>query len=102
MRFIKKLLPRLPVCPFCGTIYRRGDIIRLIFNKSEACYHCGRQFKVKKNKLLFLLLELLILYVAADLLLINLVTTVAALYIINIVLVILGFVMIPYYIEFSE
>lgn len=96
-------LPSLPVCPYCNTIYRYGDVRRMIFKKSEICYHCEKSFKISKKKLLILILELLIIYAAADLLIINFIgVTLLVLFIINIVLVIIGIIMIPYYIQFVE
>ena len=48
---------RLPTCPQCGTIYRYGDIVRIIcedcFQRKKdkkqtiECYHCQTEFKVQ-------------------------------------------------------
>lgn len=98
----KLFLPSLPVCPYCNTIYRYGDVRRLIFKKSEICYHCGKNFKISKKKLLIMLLEFLILYALIDLLFIGVVgVTLIVLFIINVVLVAAGIFMIPYYIRFE-
>lgn len=36
---------RLPVCPYCGTIYRYKDTKIAVKNKENTCYHCQKRFK---------------------------------------------------------
>lgn len=100
----KLFLPSLPVCPYCNTIYRYGDVRRLILKKSETCYHCKKSFKVSKKKLIVMLIEFLLLYAVIDIILINLIggMTILILFIINVILVAVGYFMIPYYIQFVE
>lgn len=38
---------KLPVCPYCGTVYRYKDTKNAILKKETECYHCHRQFKAK-------------------------------------------------------
>ncbi len=102
MRFLKRFLPKLPTCPYCGTIYRYGDVAGRLAKRGESCYHCGGKFRVVRVKLLFLLIELLIIGVAADMAAMLIVTSVAALFIINIVLAAAGLIMIPFYIEYVK
>lgn len=39
---------RLPVCPHCGTVYRYGDLLRVMRQKETACYHCRRSIAVRR------------------------------------------------------
>ncbi len=99
----KLFLPSLPVCPYCKTIYRYGDVGSLVLKRTGSCYHCGKSFKISKKKLLILLLEFLILYALIDLFFIGVAkVTLVVLFIINVLLVAAGIVMIPYYIMFVE
>ena len=96
-------LPSLPVCPHCKTIYRYGDVRKLIFKKEQECYHCKKRFKISKKKLIVMSIEYLIVLIAVNLLLIgfagvNLIT----LFIINVVLTALALTLVPYYILFVE
>ena len=96
-------LPCLPVCPHCGTIYRYGDVRKLIFKSENECYHCKKRFKISKKKLIVMLIEYMIVLIAVNLLLIsfagvNLIT----LFVINVVLTVLAVMLIPYYILFVE
>ena len=38
---------RLPVCPYCGTVYRYRDTKEAVRNKENTCYHCQKKFKAK-------------------------------------------------------
>ncbi len=40
-------MSEIHLCPYCKTIYRYKDIIRLK-GKSNKCYHCGKFFKADK------------------------------------------------------
>ncbi len=40
---------KLPVCPYCKTVYRYGDVKKSINNKKIKCYHCNKNFKVSKK-----------------------------------------------------
>lgn len=38
---------KLPVCPYCGTVYRYKDTKNAILKKDTECYHCHQQFKIR-------------------------------------------------------
>lgn len=42
---------KLPVCPYCKTVYRYTDVKKTINNKNACCYHCGKRFKISKKGL---------------------------------------------------
>lgn len=99
----KMFLPSLPVCPHCKTIYRYGDVRKLLLKKEEKCYHCEKIFKISKKKLIILLLEFLLALLAVNLLLIGFVgVNLITLFIINVVLTALAATLLPYYILFVE
>lgn len=41
---------KLPVCPYCGAIYRYKDISSMPAEKRHMCYHCKREFGVSRKK----------------------------------------------------
>lgn len=41
---------KLPVCPYCNTVYYYGEVLKSTKNKSMECYHCKRKFKINKWK----------------------------------------------------
>lgn len=41
---------RLPVCPYCNTVYYYGEVVKSTKRKSMECYHCKRRFKISKLK----------------------------------------------------
>lgn len=38
---------RLPVCPYCGTVYRYKEVGSAIRKKEITCYHCEKKFRVR-------------------------------------------------------
>ncbi len=40
-------MPKYQVCPYCKTVYRYRDIIKLK-GKRQECYHCKKAFGIKK------------------------------------------------------
>lgn len=40
---------KLPVCPYCKTVYRYEDVKKTISKKREKCYHCNKVFKISKK-----------------------------------------------------
>ena len=48
---------RIPTCPHCGTVYRYGDVFKIIYRdrfqrkknaeKTIECYHCQQRFEVR-------------------------------------------------------
>lgn len=41
---------KLPVCPYCNTVYYYGEVVKSAKEKSMECYHCKRKFKITKLK----------------------------------------------------
>ena len=96
-----KLLPKQPVCPYCQTVYRRGDAKQLVRKKTEKCYHCGKIFRVSKISFWFLLLEMLAVYAALNAIMIGLaqIVMLLPLFLINLIPPIAAFLLLPFYTE---
>ncbi len=97
-------MPKLPVCPHCHTIYRYGDVLKLIYSKKQRCYNCKKNFVIRKRKCILLLLA-----AAAAAVLINVFeiialngTSITMLAVTNVVIFAIMFFLIPYFMDFKE
>ena len=96
-----KLIPKNQQCPCCGTVYRYGDLKKLMNRKKTTCYNCKKQLKVSRRGILILILELLFIYIvinALSLLLLHNLSFVL-LFIINLIPTVIAFVLLPFYIK---
>ena len=93
---------RLPTCPHCRTVYHYGEVRRAVFRKQEDCYHCKKSFLVSRKGIWLLLLILLAVCTIADIILFNVFphTTVITVYIVNSVLAVTAFLLLPFFIIF--
>lgn len=57
---------KLPICPYCHTVYSYSEVRKIAGEKSHTCYHCKKQFKASKKPCVVLVLVLLVLAVAAN------------------------------------
>lgn len=97
---------KLPVCPYCHTIYRYNKVRKIDRKeKTLVCYHCKKEFKVKRLRGMVVLgAIILLLAVGTNLVILNnleglnftplIVSTVAY--------VILGFIFVPFFIDFRK
>lgn len=97
---------RLPVCPYCHTVYRYNKVRKVKSEgKTSVCYHCGREFRVDK-KWGFLVLGLIILVaaVATNLVILNNLTSLNMVPLIasTVSYIILGFILTPFFINFKK
>ncbi len=95
---------KLPVCPYCSTIYRYNDVKKTISEKKHTCYHCKKDFIVSKKQIFILLLIIILLasvlnifelYVMPSLNIALLIGT-------NIIVVLIGILFIPFFIKFKK
>lgn len=95
---------RLPVCPHCKTIFRYADVKKTMLNRKQVCYHCNKQFKISKIKILILFLIIALfcaiinvfqLYMIENLSFIGLIVT-------NIIIVTIGVFLIPFFISYKS
>lgn len=94
---------KLPVCPHCHTIYRYGDVKKLIFKSKETCYHCHKDFKVSKIKIIILFLLIALITAIFNLIQLYMVEDLSfvALMITNVIFVTVGVFLIPLFINFK-
>ena len=96
---IKKLLPSIPVCPHCGTVYGYNEVRKSINKKTVCCYHCEKNFRVSRKKfilLIFLVIAAAVLINLAELNIIKNINIIGVA-VTNIIVVSLGLVFLPYF-----
>jgi len=106
---------RLPTCPQCGTIYRYGDIVRILrqnifkgrrnTDRAEECYHCQAKFRVKYLPGILILTALwAALSIGTNLLLLSRMTqlNLIAMFLMTIVYMILAIVLVPFFVRFQR
>lgn len=54
---------KLPVCPYCKTIYSNKDVKQISKQKEEICYHCKNKFQVSyiKGRIIYFTFVILVL-----------------------------------------
>lgn len=95
---------KLPVCPHCGTIFRYGDVNKLLYKKNVECYHCGKKFKVSRIKILILFLIIALITAIFDVFELYVIgnVTFLTLMITNIVIVFVGVLLMPFFVRFKS
>lgn len=96
-------MPRLPVCPHCKTIYRYGDVCKIMNKKSVVCYHCKKEFKLKRKKFFILFLIIALICAIFDVMELYMVSPVNFLVLVatNIIIICAGLLLRPYFLEAS-
>ncbi len=96
-----KILPKHSVCPHCKTVYRYSDLKKIMWKKSEECYHCKKNFRVSRKSFLILALELIAIYAIMNVIAIGVVESVnfISLFIMNIIPALAAVMLLPLYIE---
>ena len=96
---------KIPVCPYCNTVYHYGEVNKTKYNKTQKCYHCKKDFKIKRMPGLFVLW----LIVATAAVLINIVIlqimpvfNVIPLVVISVVAILIGLIFIPFFISYKK
>lgn len=97
---------KLPVCPYCNTVYRYKRV-RNIDRKEKTifCYHCKKEFKVKRLRGTVVLGAIvLVLAVATNLAILNSLEYLnfTPLIISTVAYVILGLILFPFFIDFEK
>lgn len=95
---------KLPVCPHCQTIYRYGDVRKNLNTKIHTCYHCKKQFKTSFSGLWLLLLFIVAVGITVNLIEITIFasTNVIALLVTNIVLILFFLLFVPFFTKFRK
>lgn len=99
-----KILPKQSVCPYCGTVYRYGDLKRLVWKKKQNCYHCKKIFNIMRSGFLFLAVELLAVYAIMNSIAIGIMGTVTfwALFVMNVIPATAAVILLPMYTDFRK
>ena len=99
-----KLYPKQSVCPHCRTVYRYADVRELMWKKKTACYHCRKEFAVKRRSLWLLALEMTVIYALLNLLMIGVIQGISLLgmFLINMLPALAAVWLMPYYVELKK
>lgn len=96
---------QLPVCPYCHTVYHYKEVRKTKNNKQQICYHCGKEFNIKKFPGI-LILWLIVIFSAVLLnvavLMIMPVFNIIPLIAISFIAVILGLIFVPYFTAYKR
>lgn len=97
---------KLPVCPYCHTVYGYKDVL-LNKNKKSTCYHCKRKFTQSRLKgYLCLILIAVFISVIINIFIINLVANIISalvpMFIVSIGVVIIGFLVSPFFVSYRK
>ncbi len=92
-------MPKLPVCPHCHTIYRYGDVSKLIFEKEHKCYHCEKKFRISRRNIFILFLVIILITSIFNVLELYMTADFIVLIITNIIMLSLGIILVPYFLK---
>jgi CXXC-20-CXXC protein len=98
---------KLPVCPYCNTVYSYKDVKKNRDKKIIKCYHCKNEFKKNNiNGYFVLALIIVILTVALNLIILNLtadfITSIVPLMVISIIAVIIFILLTPFFSNYKK
>lgn len=98
---------KLPVCPYCKTVYSYKDVKNNRNNKEIECYHCKNKFKqIKISGFAVLAIILIISAVIINLIILNLtakfITSIIPLMVVSIIAVLLFMLINPFFIKYKE
>lgn len=95
---------KLPVCPHCNTIYRYSDISKIMNKKSAFCYHCKKRFEIKRKNFLILFLIIALFCAIFDVFELYMVahTSFIVLVVTNVVFIVTGLLLRPFFTKFKK
>lgn len=96
---------KLPVCPYCNTIYRYKDVKETKGEKQHKCYHCNKNFNVKLFPgivILWIILIVVTVLLNIAILLVMPVFNLIPLIVISVVAVLLGICFIPFFMSYKK
>ena len=98
---------RLPVCPYCKTVFSYGEVLSSVTKRKKTCYHCKNEFKIGglKSALLFILI-FLTLTVVVNLALLGIAGTrntgLLPIFLLDCVLVLAAYFTYPFFTEYKK
>lgn len=96
---------RLPVCPYCHTVYHYGEVRKIKNKKNGSCYHCKKKFKISKLPgyiVLWSIFTVTAVLMNIAVLLIMPVFTIWPLVVISVLVEVIGILFIPYFISYKK
>lgn len=95
---------KLPQCPHCNTIFRYGDVRRIMSKKKIKCYHCDGDIFINKKKFLILFLEIALICAIFNVLELYMVGTISfiALCVTNVLFLTVGIFLMPFFVKFEK
>ncbi len=93
---------KLPVCPYCHTVYRYGDVRRVMNKKQHECYNCGKIIKISKKGYWIIIVIALLLSAVSTFVIMSIFenATVIAPYTATVILILAAFFARPFFIKF--
>ncbi len=98
---------KMPVCPYCHTVYRYGDVRKNKNKKIIECYHCKKYFNQKKY-LGYAVLAVILVFIAVviNLIILNLtadfLTSIIPLIIVSVSAVIIFMIFNPFFVSYKK
>lgn len=96
---------KLPVCPYCKTVYRYKDTKNALKQKESECYHCRQTFKATIfPSVLVLAAAVALLCVGINILMLSQMKNLnlILLFSVTIFLIIMGYFLVPFFISFKK
>lgn len=95
---------KLPVCPYCNTIYRYGDVNKLTLKKSSECYNCKKSFRISRAGIAVLFAIVFLVAFLTDIFELVFMPDIRLLsvFLTNIIAVMIGIFLVPYFIGFNK
>ena len=96
---------KLPLCPYCGAIYRYGEVKKFRNKENIKCRHCGKEFSVSKTKGRIILITVAaVILIALNILMFNFIKglTVLGCFIITVAAVSLTVILFPFTTRFKK
>lgn len=94
---------RLPLCPYCKTVYSYKDVKKIRKEKTHICYHCGKKFKAGMfPQSLVLFLIVFVLCIAVNILILSNASDfdtilVIIMLLVTIIFLVAGYFLIPFF-----
>ena len=97
---------KLPVCPYCKTVYNYREVVKISRKSKNECYHCGNCFKKSFILLIIPLFAAIALGIVIDIIILNLTgifsKSIIPLIIVSWLMLIAAALVSPYFVRFTK
>lgn len=97
---------KLPVCPYCKTVYRYKDVKKNSKKSVIKCYHCKQEFKNSRKGFVVLALIVIIAAVLLNVFILNITSdnfmSVVPIAFVSIGAVLIGLLLAPFFIKYKK